>query len=106
MDLNGFKPFSKLCCCEMMLDEMLYVAYFTSVYNSIAVLQQGSKHFTSRVAFQIQREHSLARSGYEKIAGPLITITCRMKRSYLFPVFHGDILDYAAVHMAWNLKIM
>ncbi|KRY21813.1 Bardet-Biedl syndrome 2 -like protein [Trichinella patagoniensis] len=82
--MDYLKPFSKLCCCEMMLDEMLYVAYFTSVYNSIAVLQQSNKHFTSRVAFQIQREHSLARSGV----------------SYLLPAFHGDILDCAAVHMA------
>ncbi|KRY30501.1 Bardet-Biedl syndrome 2 -like protein [Trichinella spiralis] len=49
--------------CKMkLLQNVITVAYFTSVYNSIAVLQQGSKHFTSRVAFQIQREHSLARS--------------------------------------------
>ncbi|KRY50063.1 Bardet-Biedl syndrome 2 -like protein, partial [Trichinella britovi] len=47
--------------CKMkLLQNVITVAYFTSVYNSIAVLQQSSKHFTSRVAFQIQREHSFA----------------------------------------------
>ncbi|KRX61338.1 Bardet-Biedl syndrome 2 -like protein [Trichinella sp. T9] len=51
--------------CKMkLLQNVITVAYFTSVYNSIAVLQQSSKHFTSRVAFQIQREHSGLKLSY------------------------------------------